>query len=69
MLLRTMVVRNVYAGVPMLNCGDVGVVLVDSFSQLVLQFGYLGFLLLFGERFLFAYADSEEEAELDRDIV
>jgi len=44
-----MVVRNVYAGMPMLNCGDIGVVLVDSFGQLVLQFGYLCFLLLFGE--------------------
>ena len=49
MLLRAMVVRNMYTGVPMLNCGDVSVVLVDSFGQLVLQFGYLCFLLLFGE--------------------
>jgi len=67
MLLRTMVVRNMYTGVPMLNCGDVSVMLVNSFSQFLLQFGYLGLLLLFGERFLFAYPDSEE-AELDREI-
>ena len=51
----------------MLNCGDVSVMLVNSFSQFLLQFGYLGLLLLFGERFLFAYPDSEE-AELDREI-
>ena len=58
-----MVACNMYAGVPMLDCGNVGVVLVDSFGQFLLQFGYLGLLLLVGERFLFAYPNSEEDTE------
>jgi len=50
----------------MLDCGNVGVVLVDSFGQFLLQFGYLGLLLLVGERFLFAYPNSEEDTESRR---